>query len=136
MYTVKDILKRLNDGEDSATIAQEMADNLNEALAAQKAQAEAAEAERRKKEDMDRERTFACAEVADQLNRIIAKYYTYEAHVTAQDIIDMLDNIDIIYEFAAPLLGLFDHNDTEIHKDGTDRNPDDIIADFIKDIGL
>lgn len=131
MFSAKEILERLQAGDSTEAIAQEMADALNEAVATKAAMDEAAKAERRKKEEREREKALACQEVADRLNWVIENFYDYNAHITTDDIVTMLDNIGSFHDLLGDIGTLLFDNQNK-----ADRSPDDIIADFIKNIDL
>lgn len=131
MFSAKEILERLQAGDSTEAIAQEMADALNEAVATKAAMDEAAKAERRKKEEREREKALACQEVADRLNWVIENFYDYDAHITTDDIVTMLDNIGSFHDLLGDIGTLLFDNPSK-----ADRSPDDIIADFIKNIDL
>lgn len=131
MFSAKEILERLQAGDSTEAIAQEMADALNEAVATKAAMDEAAKTERRKKEEREREKAFACQEVADRLNWVIENFYDYDAHITTDDIVTMLDNIGSFHDLLGDIGTLLFDNPNK-----ADRSPDDIIADFIKNIDL
>ena len=120
MYTVDDILSRLNKGEDSAAIAQEMADLLNQAIAQKDAQdKKAAETARRK--------VNIANDIADRINAFFAEFYPIATtQIKGDDII-------AIGEDAQWLKDLLTTNDNGKNKDKT---PDEIIADFLKDFNL
>ena len=131
MFSAKEILERLQAGDSTEAIAQEMADALNEAVATKTAMDEAAKAERRKKEEREREKALACQEVADRLNWVIENFYDFDAHITTDNIVTTLDNINSFHDLLGDIgVVLFDNQNK------ADRSPDDIIADFIKNIDL
>ena len=134
MFSAKEILERLQAGDSTEAIAQEMADALNEAVATKAAMDEAAKAERRKKEERECEKALACQEVADRLNWVIENFYDYDAHITTDDIVTMLDNIGSFHDLLGDIGTLLFDNDTKPDKD--DRSSDEIIADFLKDFHL
>ena len=125
MYTKDDILKRLQDGETSETIAQEMAQALNDAIAAkEEADRKAAlEAEAALyKFQYETKRKEECAYLADHFNEFLDKYYPeLEAHVTTNDIFNIVEGVKGLVDIFA-------------YEKDDDRTPDDIIADFIKNL--
>lgn len=131
MFSADEILKRLRAGDTIEVIAQEMADNLNEAIAAKQRLEDAEEQERREKEEREREKALACQEIADRLNWVIENFYDFDAHITTDDIVTMLDNINSFHDLLGDVGTLLFDNQNK-----ADRSPDEVIADFIKNIGL
>ena len=127
MYTKDDILKRLQDGETSETIAQEMAQALNDAIAAkEEADRQAAlKAEAAKRQALyESMRYNECADLADHFNGFLDKYYPeLEAHVTTNDIFNIVEGVKGLMDIFA-------------YEKDDDRTPDDIIADFIKNLDI
>lgn len=128
MFSSDEILKRLQNGDTSETIAQEMAQALNDAIATKEKIEKEAELKRLNEQKRAAEKAMACQEIADRLNWLIDNYYDYNAHITTQDIADMLDSVNLLHDIIAPL--------TQDELKNTDRSPDDIIADFIAKLDL
>ena len=118
MYTVDEILERLNNGEKSSTIAEEMAGLLNDAIAAKEAQEKKiAEAARRK--------TQMAQDIADRINLFLKEYYPMSCvTVIPEDIV-------AIGEGSEWLTNLFKEN-----QDINGKTADEVIADFLKDFNL
>lgn len=122
MYTSEDLLKRLQAGETSQEIAEEMANALNIAIA--KKEALDKEAAAAKRAEFEASRQFACAKLADQFNEFLNTYYPeLEAHITTNDIFNIVEGVK-------GLMDIFAYDKID------DRTPDDIIADFIKNLDM
>ena len=125
MYTKDDILKRLQNGETSQDIADEMAKALNDAIAAkEEADRKAAlEAEAKLlKLQYESARQEDCAYVVEVFNKFLDTYYPeLEAHITTNDIFNIVEGVKGLVDIFA-------------YEKEDDRTPDDIIADFIKNL--
>ena len=118
MYTVDEILERLNNGEKSSTIAEEMACLLNDAIAAKESQEKKiAETARRKKE--------TAQDIADRINGFLAEFYP-DVFVSV-----IPDDIIAIGEGSKWLTELFKDD-----KNTKGKSADEIIANFLKDFNL
>ena len=117
MYTVDEILQRLVNGEDSSTIAAEMAGLLNDAIAEKEnLDKEIAETARRKQD--------LAQDIASRINDFLKEFYpkTY-ANILPDDII-------AIGEGSPWLTELFDAENID------KKSPDKIIEDFLKKLDL
>ena len=98
MYSVDDIMKRLNAGEDAEDIAQEFTDALNSALNEKKAADEAAAKAAAAADAMEVARNARVADawdVADPLNAFLAEHYPELAKspISAEEIVDLFDSV-------------------------------------------
>lgn len=135
MFSSDEILKRLQNGDTSETIAQEMAQALNDAIATKEKIEKEAELKRLNEQKRAAEKAMACQEIADRLNWLIDNYYDYNAHITTQDIADMLDSVSTIHDLFGDISNIL-FNPKSLNTSKDDRSPDDIIADFIAKLDL
>lgn len=85
--TKEDIVRRLSNGEDSASIAKELEDMLNDAIQA-KNDADTAAA---KRVELQKAKEKDAKYVADTVNDFLRKYASYESALEYEDIVDMAD---------------------------------------------
>lgn len=124
MYSMDDILARLKNGESSSTIADEMAAALNKAITAY----EDTKVQKQKEEDGDK----IAALLVQYIKDYYPDYYLEMGPIglTSKDIDDMVCNLvsltDIFNSF----------NLTKPDKKKKSNSPDDVIKNFLKDMGL
>lgn len=131
MFNEKDILARLQNGEDAQKIADEMAAILNAAnktytdqIEAEKKAAAAlkAAAQKAKKEEADA--------IAASINQWVEKHYGVKANVaTGEMLIEIMDSTTKAMKAFENIESVFDV------KPKGKKNVDTVIADFLKDMG-
>ena len=138
MFNEKDILARLQNGEDAQTIADEFAkviNNANKIYADQKAKEEA---ERKAKEKAEKEKvqkTRELQDILDDLSHWYSKYYNIDSadmDIKAEDVIQMADEIVSLSDGLSAVFGIKPGKANVKIKKG---NADSVINDFLKSMG-
>ena len=138
MFTEKDILARLQNGEDAQTIANEMADMINKAnkmYADEVAKAEEAKRAEEKKKALNLQKTADLQDILDQFAAWFQEYYGIDAgdELKADSIMEIIDGIQ---EYMDALKGL----EMVIGKKPAVKvvkkpSADDTINQFLKNMG-
>ena len=108
MFTEKDILARLQNGEDAQTIANEMADMINKAnkmYADEKAKAEEAKRAEEQKQAIQKQKVTNLQNILDEFALWFAQYYGIDAgdELKAESIMEIIDGVQ---EYMDALKGL------------------------------
>lgn len=138
MFTEKDILARLQNGEDAQTIANEMADMINKAnkmYADEVAKAEEAKRAEEQKQAVQKQKIADLQDILDQFAAWFQEYYNIDAgdELKADSIMEIIDSVQ---EYMDVLKGL----ETVIGKKPAVKvvkkaSVDDTINQFLKQMG-
>ena len=137
MFNEKDILARLQAGEDAQSIANEMADMINKAnkmYADELAKAEEAKRAEEQKKALELQKKADLQDILDQFTMWFAQYYDSEETLSADQVMEWVDSIqDTLH-----LLGNLDKmiavkpNVKVVKKSN---NPDETLNTFLKQMG-
>ena len=136
MFNEKDILARLQAGEDAQTIANEMADMINKAnkmYADELAKAEEARKAEELKKAKDLQKKADLQDILDQFSLWFAQYYGIDETLSADQILEWADSIqDTLH-----LLGNLDKMTAVKPKVKVvkTQNPDDTLNAFLNKMG-
>ena len=141
MFTEKDILARLQNGEDAQTIANEMADMINKAnkmYADELAKVEEAKRAEEKKKALNLQKTADLQDILDQFAAWFQEYYNIDAgsELKAESVMEIIDGIQ---EYMDALKGLEmvigKKPAVKVIKSNTKPSADDTINQFLKNMG-
>ena len=128
MFNEKDILARLQNGEDAQKIADEMAAALNaanKAYADQKAEEAKKATELQKKADLQ--------DILDQVTLWFAQYYGIEESLSADEVLELIDEVQGYVNALGDLGKLFAVKPKV--KVVKTQNPDDTLNAFLNKMG-
>ena len=138
MFTEKDILARLQNGEDAQTIANEMAEMINKAnkmYADEVAKAEEAKRAEEQKQAVQKQKIADLQDILDQFAAWFQEYYNIDAgdELKAESVMEIIDGIQ---EYVDALKGL----EMVIGKKPAVKvtkkvSADDTINQFLKNMG-
>ena len=134
MYNSADILARLRKGETPDNIANEMANALNEAQDALKAEEAKAVQEKEKNEQLDALATRIADDVSEYLEVAAGIKLTDEERMTGEEVRDLANEL-------SPLLDLLKNMKVSIKKTPHTKtvkiqSPEAVFAKFFKDMGI
>ena len=134
MYNSADILARLRKGETPDDIANEMANALNEAQDALKAEEAKAVQEKEKEEQLDALAAKIAADVNAYLEVAVGTKFIDEAHMTGKEVRELADEL-------TPLLDLLKSMKISVEKTPHTKtvkvhSPEAVFAKFFKDMGI
>ena len=141
MFNEKDILARLQNGEDAQTIANEMADMINKAnkmYADEVAKAEEAKRAEEKKKAIQKQKIADLQDILDQFAAWFQEYYNIDAgdELKADSVMEIIDGIQ---EYMDALKGLEmvigKKPAVKVIKSNTKASADDTINQFLKQMG-
>ena len=141
MFTEKDILARLQNGEDAQTIANEMAAMINaanKAYAEQKAAEEAAKAAEEQKKALNLQKTADLQDILDQFAAWFQEYYNIDAskELKADSIVDLIDSVqEYMDAFKGLEMVIGKKPAVKVIKSNTKPSADDTINQFLKQMG-
>ena len=133
MYSSADILARLREGATPESIADEMANALNEAQNLLKEEEAKAVQQEKKEKELD--------ELANTIAGLLNKYVAVESGVDVSESgVTGAEVRNLMCEFE-PLLGLLKNFTVKVHKVPVDKNikgqsPEAVFAKFFKELGL
>ena len=137
MFNEKDILARLQNGEDAQAIANEMADMINKAnkmYADELAKAEEAKRAEEQKKALELQKTADLQNILDQFAAWFAQYYGIEEALSADQVMEWVDSIqDTLH-----LLGNLDKMmavKPKVKVAKKSNNPDEALDAFLKQMG-
>lgn len=141
MFTEKDILARLQNGEDAQTIANEMADMINKAnkmYADEVAKAEEAKRAEEQKKAQELQKTADLQDILDQFAAWFQEYYGIDAgdELKADSIMEIIDEVQV-WTDALKHLGAMPAKKpaVKVIKSNTKPSADDTINQFLKQMG-
>ena len=139
MFDEKEILTRLQNGEDVQTIANEMANLINKANHKYEDTKRAAEEAKRKREASKRSELKALAQMAGKwYNDYIAtteeEKVAFGEALQEADIEEVIELFEGIHEIIVPLLSVIDPPAKKKEKK-VQKNTDDVINTFLKNMG-
>ena len=134
MYNSADILARLRKGETPDDIANEMANALNEAQDALKAEEAKAVQEKEKNEQLDALAARIADDVSEYLEVAAGIKLTDEERMTGEEVRDLADEL-------SPLLDLLKNMKVSVKKTPHTKtvkiqSPEAVFAKFFKDMGI
>ena len=134
MYNSADILARLRKGETPDDIANEMANALNEAQDALKAEEAKAVQEEEKNEQLDALAARIADDVSEYLEVAAGIKLTDEERMTGEEVRDLADEL-------SPLLDLLKNMKVSVKKTPHTKtvkiqSPEAVFAKFFKDMGI
>ena len=134
MYNSADILARLRKGETPDDIANEMANALNEAQDALKAEEAKAVQEKEKNEQLNALAARIADDVSEYLEVAAGIKLTDEERMTAEEVRDLADEL-------SPLLDLLKNMKVSVKKTPHTKtvkiqSPEAVFAKFFKDMGI
>ena len=134
MYNSADILARLRKGETPDDIANEMANALNAAQDALKAEEAKAVQEKEKNEQLNALAARIAADVSEYLEAAAGIKLTDEERMTAEEVRDLADEL-------SPLLDLLKNMKVSVKKTPHTKtvkiqSPEAVFAKFFKDMGI
>ena len=134
MYNSADILARLRKGETPDDIANEMANALNEAQDALKAEEAKAVQEKEKNEQLDALAARIADDVSEYLEVAAGVKLTDEERMTGEEVRDLADEL-------SPLLDLLKNMKVSVKKTPHTKtvkiqSPEAVFAKFFKDMGI
>jgi crotonobetainyl-CoA:carnitine CoA-transferase CaiB-like acyl-CoA transferase len=137
MFTEKDILARLQSGEDAQSIANEMADMINKAnkmYADELAKAEEAKRAEEQKKAIQEQKKADLQAILDEFTLWFAQYYGIEETLSADQVMEWADSIqDTLH-----LLGNLDKMiavKPKVKVAKKSNNPDETLDAFLKQMG-
>ena len=138
MFTEKDILARLQNGEDAQTIANEMAEMINKAnkmYADEVAKAEEAKKAEERKKALELQKTADLQDILDQFAAWFQEYYNIDAgdELKADAILEIIDDVQE-YMDALKNLGMVIGRKPAV-KVVKKPSADDTINQFLKNMG-
>ena len=134
MYNSADILARLRKGETPDDIANEMANALNEAQDALKAEEAKAVQEKEKNKQLDALAARIADDVSEYLEVAAGIKLTDEERMTGEEVRDLANEL-------SPLLDLLKHMKVSVKKTPHTKtvkiqSPEAVFAKFFKDMGI
>lgn len=134
MYSSADILARLREGATPESIADEMANALNEAQNALKAEEAKAVQEKEKEEQLDALAAKIAADVNAYLEVAVGTKFIDEERMTGKEVRELADEL-------TPLLDLLKGMKISVEKTPNTKtvkvhSPDAVFAKFFKELGL
>ena len=138
MFTEKDILTRLQNGEDAQTIANEMADMINKAnkmYADELAKAEEAKRAEEQKQAIQKQKVTDLQNILDQFAAWFQEYYNIDAgdELKAESIMELIDEVQV-WTDALKHLGTMSVKKPAV-KVAKKASADDTINQFLKQMG-
>ena len=117
MYTKNDIMARLQKGDDPQTIANEIADTLNAALAEyEESQKAAKEKEAAAKRESDRQKDMT--ELCQRFWKYMQKYYNWEeGEFTDDDVREVIESVESMMVAATELKTMFEDLNKTLNED-------------------
>ena len=141
MFNEKDILARLQAGEDAQTIANEMADMINKAnkmYADELAKAEEARKAEEQKKAVQKQKMVDLQVILDEFAAWFQEYYNIDAgdELKAESVMELIDSVQ---EYMDALKGLKvvvgKKPAVKVIKSNTKPSADDTINQFLKQMG-
>ena len=136
MFTEKDILTRLQNGEDAQKIADEITATLNKAnkmYADQKAKEEKARKAEELKKATELQKKADLQEILNQITLWFAQYYGIEKSLSADEVLELIDEVQSYVNTLDDLGKLFAvKSKVKVVKT---QNPDDILNAFLNKMG-
>ena len=134
MYNSADILARLRKGENPDDIANEMANALNEAQDALKAEEAKAVQEKEKNEHLNALAARIADDVSEYLEAVAGIKLTDEERMTGEEVRELADEL-------SPLLDLLKNMKVSVKKTPHTKtvkiqSPEAVFAKFFKDMGI
>lgn len=136
MFNEKDILARLQNGEDAQTIANEMADMINKAnkmYADELAKAEEAKRAEEKKKALQKQKKADLQDILDQFTLWFAQYYGIEETLSADQVMEWADSIQDTLHLLGNLDKMIAKPKVKVAKKSN--NPDETLDAFLKQMG-
>ena len=141
MFTEKDILARLQNGEDAQTIANEMADMINKAnkmYADELAKAEEAKRAEEQARIVQEQKKADLQSILDEFAAWFQEYYNIDAgdELKAESIMELIDEVQV-WTDALKHLGAMPAKKpaVKVIKSNTKPSADDTINQFLKNMG-
>lgn len=138
MFTEKDILARLQNGEDAQTIANEMADMINKAnkmYADELAKAEEAKRAEEQKQAIQKQKIADLQDILDRFAAWFQEYYNIDAgdELKADSVLEVIDGLQEYVDAFKSLEMAFGKNPAV--KVVKKASADDTINQFLKQMG-
>lgn len=136
MFNEKDILARLQNGEDAQKIADEMAAMINKAnkmYADQKAKEEEARKAEELKKAAELQKKADLQDILDQITLWFAQYYGIEESLSADEVLELIDEVQGYVNALGDLGKLFAVKPKV--KVVKTQNPDDTLNAFLNKMG-